>query len=172
VIAESGDMLFAGLDVRIGRGGAYLAQGYYASMGFGVPGALGMEIGTGKRPIVLCGDGAFQMTGPELAQAPRYGLRPIIVLMNNGGWGIFRPIAEREDLLTIPNWPYAELARGWGGSGYVASTVAEFRDALADAERAPSFALIETRVDPYDLSPVSKKYIEASARKAGLMRNA
>ena len=55
--------------------------------------------------------------------------------MNNGGWGIFRPIAEREDLLAIPNWPYAELARAWGGRGYVASTVAEFRDALADAEQ-------------------------------------
>lgn len=168
VIAESGDMLFAGLDVRIGRGGGYLAQGYYASMGFGVPGALGLEIGTRRRAIVLCGDGAFQMTGVELAQAPRHGLRPIIVLMNNGGWGIFRPIAEREDLLAIPNWPYADLARAWGGRGYVASTVAEFRDALADAERAPSFALIETRVDPHDLSPVSKKYIEASARKAGI----
>ncbi|MCC6846888.1 MAG: indolepyruvate/phenylpyruvate decarboxylase [Deltaproteobacteria bacterium] len=170
VIAESGDMLFAGLDVRIGRGGAYLAQGYYASMGFGVPGALGLEIGTGKRPIVLCGDGAFQMTGVELAQAPRYGLRPIVVLMNNGGWGIFRPIAEREDLLAIPNWPYAELARAWGGVGYVAATVAELRDALADAERGDAFALIETRVDPHDLSPVSRKYIEASARKAGIGR--
>jgi indolepyruvate decarboxylase len=172
VIAESGDMLFAGLDVRIGRGGGYLAQGYYASMGFGVPGALGLEIGTRRRAIVLCGDGAFQMTGVELAQAPRYGLRPIVVLMNNGGWGIFRPIAEREDLLAIPNWPYADLARAWGGRGYVASTVAEFRDALADAERATTFALIETRVDPHDLSPVSKKYIQASARKAGITPNA
>ncbi len=165
VIAESGDMLFAGLDVRIGRGGGYLAQGYYASMGFGVPGALGAEIGSGQRPIVLCGDGAFQMTGAELAQAPRYGLRPIVILMNNGGWGIFRPIAEREDLLAIPNWPYAELARCWGGSGYVAETIGEFRDALAAAERATSFALIETRVGFHDLSPVTKKYIEASARK-------
>jgi TPP-dependent 2-oxoacid decarboxylase len=171
VIAESGDMLFAGLDVRIGRGGGYLAQGYYASMGFGVPGALGLEIGTRRRAIVLCGDGAFQMTGVELAQAPRYGLRPIVVLMNNGGWGIFRPIAEREDLLAIPNWPYADLARAWGGRGYVASTVAEFRDALPDAERATSFVLIETRIDPYDLSPVSKKYIQASARKAGITPN-
>ncbi len=165
VIAESGDMLFAGLDVRVGRGGGYLAQGYYASMGFGVPGALGAEIGTGQRPIVLCGDGAFQMTGPELAQAPRYGLRPIVILMNNGGWGIFRPIAEREDLLAIPNWPYADLARAWGGAGYVAETVGEFRDALADAERGKTFALIETRVGSRDLSPVSRKYIEASARK-------
>jgi len=165
VIAESGDMLFAGLDVKVERGGGYLAQGYYASMGFGVPGALGAEIGSRQRPIVLCGDGAFQMTGPELAQAPRYGLRPIVILMNNGGWGIFRPIAEREDLLTIPNWPYAELARAWGGAGYVAETIAEFRDALADAERATTFALIETRIGFHDLSPVSKKYIRASARK-------
>jgi indolepyruvate decarboxylase len=165
VIAESGDMLFAGLDVRIGRGGGYLAQGYYASMGFGVPGALGAEIGTGQRPIVLCGDGAFQMTGPEIAQAPRHGLKPIVVLMNNGGWGIFRPIAEREDLLAIPDWPYAELARSWGGAGYVAETVVEFRDALAAAHRSDTFVIIETRVGARDLSPVSRKYIQASARK-------
>jgi indolepyruvate decarboxylase len=165
VIAESGDMLFAGLDVRVERGGGYLAQGYYASMGFGVPGALGAEIGSGQRPIVLCGDGAIQMTGIEIAQAPRYNLRPIVIVMNNGGWGIFRPIAEREDLLTIPNWPYAELARCWGGAGYVAETISEFNDALAAAERADTFVVIETRVGSRDLSPVSKKYIEASARK-------
>src|SRR5262249_38733444 len=66
VVAESGDMLFAGLDVRVERGGTYFAQGFYASMGFGVPGALGAQLGTGLRPIVLCGDGAFQMTGPEI----------------------------------------------------------------------------------------------------------
>src|SRR5439155_1484804 len=52
VVAESGDMLFAGLDVRVERGGGYLAQGYYASMGFGVPGALGAQLGTGVRPLV------------------------------------------------------------------------------------------------------------------------
>jgi len=168
VIAESGDMLFAGLDVRVGRGGAYLAQGYYASMGFGVPGALGAELGTGQRPIVLCGDGAFQMTGSEIAHAARHGLRPVVIVMNNGGWGIFRPITKREDLLTIPNWPYAELARSWGGEGFVAETVGEFRDALAAAAASASFTIIEARVDPYDLSPVSKKYIEASGRKASV----
>src|SRR5262249_29618441 len=78
VIAESGDMLFAGLDVKVERGGAYLAQGFYASMGFGVPGALGAQLGIGARPLVLCGDGAFQMTGPEIAQAPRHGLEPVV----------------------------------------------------------------------------------------------
>ena len=78
------------------------------------PAALGAQIGTGVRPLVLCGDGAFQMTGPEISHAPRLGLSPIVVLMNNGGWGIFRPVSPRQDLLAIPNWPYAELAQGLG----------------------------------------------------------
>lgn len=166
VVAESGDMLFAGLDVRTGRGG-YLAQGYYASMGFGVPGALGAEIGTGRRPIVLCGDGAFQMTGPEVSQAARYGLSPIVLVMNNGGWSIFRPIAEREDLLALPPWPYARLGESWGAKGIRVERVGELREALAEAAATRGPVIIEVGVDPDDLSPVTRKYIRASARRGG-----
>lgn len=165
VVAESGDMLFAGLDVKVGHRGIYLAQGYYASMGFGVPGALGAQIGTGQRPLVLCGDGAFQMTGPEISHAPRYKLNPIVLVMNNGGWGIFRPVAERQDLLTLPSWPYARLAEAWGGRGFRVTTVAELRQALQEADKTPSFAIIEIIVDPYDLSPVTVKYIKGSVGK-------
>jgi len=165
VVAESGDMLFAGLDVRVERGGGYLAQGYYASMGFGVPGALGAQIGIGARPLVLSGDGAFQMTGPEIAQAPRYGLDPIVLVLNNGGWQIFRPVVSRKELLDVPAWPYARLAEDWGGRGYRVSRPAELRDALAEAARVKSFVLIEALIDPDDLSPVSRKYIGASARR-------
>ena len=73
VVTESGDMLFAGLDVRVPGGGLYLAQGFYASMGFAVPAALGTQVGCGVRPLVLSGDGAFQMTGPEISHAPMIG---------------------------------------------------------------------------------------------------
>jgi indolepyruvate decarboxylase len=165
VVAESGDMLFAGLDVRVERGGGYLAQGYYASMGFGVPGALGAQLATGARPIVLSGDGAFQMTGPEIAQAPRYGLNPIVLVLNNGGWQIFRPVVPRADLLAIPSWPYARLADDWGGRGFRVQMVDELRAALAEAARIRSFVVIEACVSPDDLSPVSRKYIAASARR-------
>jgi indolepyruvate decarboxylase len=165
VVAEAGDMLFAGLDIKVGHRGTYLAQGYYASMGFGVPGALGAQIGSGQRPLVLCGDGAFQMTGPEICHAPRYSLNPIVILMNNGGWGIFRPVTERQDLLSLPNWPYAQLAEAWGGKGIRVHTVEELREALLLAHETPSFVLIEVLVDPHDLSPVTIKYIKASVGK-------
>jgi len=166
VFAESGDMLFGGLDLRLPEGALYFAQGYYASMGFGVPAALGAQIGTGRRPLVLTGDGAFQMTGMEVSHAPKHGLSPVVVLVNNAGWGIFRPVSPRQDLLEIPSWPYADLDQEWGGVGFRATTPRELRDALRAADAQRRFALIECVVPPDDLSPVSKRYIRASARKA------
>ncbi len=167
VVAESGDMLFGGLELRLQGGGLYFAQGYYASMGFAIPAAMGAQIGTGVRPLVLCGDGGFQMTGCEISHAPRLGLSPIVVLVENGGWGIFRPVTPRRDLLEIPRWPYAEMAQRWGGVGFVAETRAQLRDALRAAHEVREFVLIECRVPPDDLSPITRSYIRASARRAG-----
>ena len=165
VVAESGDMLFGGLEVRLHGRGLYFAQGYYASMGFAVPAAMGAEIATGLRPLVLCGDGGFQMTGPEISHAPSHGLSPIVVLVNNRGWGIFRPVTQRADLLVIPDWPYAELAQAWGGVGFCVESAEALGDALRAAHAMKSFALIECRVPPTDLSPLGRRYIQGSARK-------
>jgi len=168
VVAESGDSLFGGIDIKVGNDGLYLAQGFYASMGFAVPGALGAQIGAGLRPLILTGDGGFQMTGVEIAHAPRYRLNPIVILLNNGGWGIFRPIVKRQDLLALPSWRYAELARLWGGRGFRVETVGQLRRALEQAARSPTFTIIEVIIGPRDLSPITVKYIRASAKKAQL----
>ena len=141
-------------------------------MGFAVPGALGGQIGTALRPLILSGDGGFQMTGVEIAHAPRYKLNPIVVLLNNGGWGIFRPIAKRQDLLALPSWRYAELARLWGGRGFQVKTVAQLRRALDEAAKSSAFAIIEVLIGPRDLSPVTIKYIRASAKKAQIKSQA
>jgi indolepyruvate decarboxylase len=164
--------LFGGIDIKVGGEGLYMAQGFYASMGFAVPGALGAQIGTGLRPLVLSGDGGFQMTGVEIAHAPRHKLNPIVVLLNNGGWGIFRPIAKRQDLLTLPNWRYAELARLWGGRGFQVQTVRQLRRALDEAAKSSAFAIIEVVIGSRDLSPVTIKYIRASAKKAQIRKRA
>lgn len=161
VTADSGDAIFAGLEVRMSGMATYLAQGYYASMGFAVPGALGAQMGTGLRPLVLCGDGAFQMTGYEIAHAPRHGLTPVVILLNNGGWGIFHPLATRPDLLALPSWRYAALARLWGGAGYEAGTAAALREALEAADRERRFVIIEVPIAPGDLSPLARRYFTA-----------
>ena len=163
-------MLFGGLEARVFGKGIYLAQSYYASMGFAVPAAMGAEIGTGRRPLVLCGAGGFQMTGPEISHAPERGLAPIVVLVNNAGWGIFRPVTPRKELLDIPPWPYAELARVWGGVGIRVETRQELREALGAAHDAKCFAIVECIVPPDDSSPVSRRYIRASARKSRATR--
>ncbi len=165
VFAESGDSLFGGLELRQQAEGLYFAQGYYASMGFAIPAAMGAQIGTGRRPLVLCGDGGFQMTGPEISHTPKLGLSPVVVLVNNAGWGIFRPVSPRQDLLDLPPWPYAELARAWGGIGVQARNRDELKTALRNAHGADGFVVIECIVPPTDLSPVSRRYIRASVRK-------
>ncbi len=109
------------------------------------------------------GDGAFQMTGHEISHAPSKGLSPVVVLVNNGGWGIFRPVSPRPDLLEIPPWPYAELAQAWGGVGFRADTREELRKVLRAAHEANEFVLIECRVAENDLSPISRRYIRKSA---------
>lgn len=165
IVADSGDMLFAAADVVAHGSGAHFAQGFYASMGFAVPAAMGIEIASGRRPLVLLGDGAFQMTGPEIAHAPRNGTHPIVLVINNGGWNIFRPVVDNRKLLDIPPWPYAELGRLWGGYGRKVESGPALQEALGEAAARREFAIIEACVDPDDHSPLAKKYIRASSRR-------
>jgi TPP-dependent 2-oxoacid decarboxylase len=68
VVCDVGDCLFAALDLRVHERTRFLASAFYTSMGFAVPAALGAQIAhPDYRPLILVGDGAFQMTGTELS---------------------------------------------------------------------------------------------------------
>src|SRR3954468_23322540 len=91
VVADVGDALFGATDLFIRQRTEFLGPAYYASMGFAVPAAIGAQIANPKlRPLVLVGDGAFQMTGLELATMARYNLNPVIIVLNNRGYGTER----------------------------------------------------------------------------------
>ncbi|HEU5117834.1 MAG TPA: thiamine pyrophosphate-binding protein, partial [Isosphaeraceae bacterium] len=86
VIADIGDALFGSTDLTMSRRTEYISPAYYTSMGFSVPAAVGAQFANRQsRPLVIVGDGAFQMTGTELSTVARHGLNPIVVVMNNNG---------------------------------------------------------------------------------------
>lgn len=148
VVTDTGDCLFASHEIDTQE---VLASAYYATMGFGVPAALGFEAVTGHRPLVLVGDGGFQMTGGELIHAVRWGLRPIVVVMNNGSWEMLQSFLP-SDYNELADWRYAETAELWGMAAWRAATAAELRRALEEAWSGRRAALIEVPLRRGDIS--------------------
>jgi indolepyruvate decarboxylase len=150
-VADVGDCWFIGLELRAD---VFLAPGYYASMGFGIPGALGAGVADRtRRPFALVGDGAFQMTGTELATMVDAGLRPIVLLLNNNSYGMLEALDAPRSYYHRRPWDYLGFARSLGFTAEVAGTASELQDALGRAEAAEGPYLIEATVARDDLSP-------------------
>jgi indolepyruvate decarboxylase len=162
LICDVGDALFAtGHTIRTDL----LAPAYYASMGFAVPAALGVQAVSGARPIVLVGDGAFQMTGWELGHCARYGWDPIVVVLNNRGWGMLRAFAPNAKFTELGEWSFARLADALGGIGTRIESSLDFAPALERAvSRRGQFHLIEVMLSPNEHSPSLESFVNAVAR--------
>ncbi|MGO9598897.1 MAG: alpha-keto acid decarboxylase family protein [Isosphaeraceae bacterium] len=150
--ADVGDSWFIGLELRTE---IFLAAGYYASMGFAVPGALGAGIAEpSRRPFAIVGDGAFQMTGTELATMVQQGLSPIVLLLNNGGYGMLEAIDRPRPYYARPSWDYTAMASSMGATAQRVTTPAELAAAMDRAEASSGAFLIEAVTARDDLSPV------------------
>ena len=140
VIADTGDALFASSDLVIHQQTEYIAPAYYTSMGFAVPAALGVMVARPDlRPIVLVGDGAFQMTGMELSSVVRYGFQPIVIVLDNKGYGTERWLHAGEHAYNdVQPWNYHLLPQLLGGgSGYDVRQRRRIRPGLAAVPGRP-----------------------------------
>jgi indolepyruvate decarboxylase len=145
---------------------AQLAPGYYAGMGFGVPAGLGLQVASGARPLILVGDGAFEMTGWELGNARRYGLDPIVILFNNRCWEMLRVFEPEAGFVERGDWRFADMAAGMGGEGVRVHTRRELAAALATAHaRRGRFQLIEAMLEPGAISPTLARFVEGLKRR-------
>ena len=167
VVCDVGDALFGAADLNIHRRTEFLGPAYYASMGFAVPAAIGAEMAhRALRPLVLVGDGAFQMTGVELSTAVRHGLRPIVLVLNNGGYGTERHLLDGPFNDILP-WHYHRLPELLGaGRGWVAATEGELERALGEAAaHTEAFSLIDVHLDPLDRSPAMDRLAARLAKR-------
>jgi TPP-dependent 2-oxoacid decarboxylase len=167
VIADVGESLFASVDLRVHRRFEFLSPAYYTSMGFAVPAAVGAGFADPSlRPIVLVGDGAFQMTGSELATSVRYGQAPVVIILNNHGYSTERVILEGS-FNDIHEWRYERICDLLGGGqGTRVATHGEFVHALtkALADRSQPHVL-NVLLDPADRSPAMTRLARRLARR-------
>ncbi len=166
VVCDVGDCLFAAIGLHVPNEAGLIAPANYTSMGFGVPGAVGAELGSGKRPIVLVGDGAFQMTGAELSTAARYGLSPIVIVLDNGTYLTLNNIVKGQ-FNRIGRWDYAKFMDSIRpGGGYRVQTAGQFVEAFGEADRRRGPALLDVILEPDDQSEVLSRFTAELAKRA------
>ena len=167
VIADVGESLFASADLHVRKGAEFLSPAYYTSMGFSVPAALGAGFADPSlRPLVLVGDGAFQMTGTELATCLRHGQTPIIIILNNRGYATEREILEGP-FNDVHEWQYDKIcALLGGGIGHRVETFGAFAQvldsAMADSEHLHVLNVI---LDPKDRSTAMTRVARRLAKR-------
>ena len=102
----------------------------------------------------------------EIATAVRHKLNPIIVVLNNAGYGTERQIHDGpyNDILA---WEYSKIPEVLGsGRGFVADTEDELDAALRAAKAdAKQFCMIDVRLDPMDRSPALERLAERLSKK-------
>ena len=153
VVADIGDAIFGAVGIRSMRQPQFIAPAYYMSMGFAVPGGIGVALAARTlRPYVLVGDGAFQMTGAEISTALRLGLNPIVIILNNDGYGTLRQIREGS-FNTITQWNYGKVCELiGGGESTTVTTKGDFDNALTRARKSNRVFVIEVKVPRYAVS--------------------
>jgi indolepyruvate decarboxylase len=106
--------------------------------------------------MVFAGDGGFQMTAQCLSTQTRFGLNPIIFVINNGVYGVEQWLADASVFSTdkpffgsclLHPWSYSKLSEVFGCRGWKVSTYGQLDEAVAGALANPdSPSLIEVQV--------------------------
>lgn len=153
VVSDVGDAIFGAVGIRTSARAEFIAPAYYLSMGFAVPAGIGVSMANPSvRPFVIVGDGAFQMTGTELSTAVRLGLKPIVLILNNEGYGTMRKIRDGR-FNVISQWNYGKICELVGGGEYdVATTKGELDGSIRSALGSSTLRVIDIRLPRDDMS--------------------
>lgn len=161
IISDIGESLFGMIDIPV-RKGQFLCMAYYTSMSFSVPGAIGVKYAKpNKRPVIIVGDGAFQMTGSEFSTHIRNNLNTIVIILNNRGYSTEKAIMEGE-FNDIHNWSYEKITDLTnGGVGVHVQDSTKFKEVfeMAIADESESYVL-NVEIDPEEQSAPMKNIIQ------------
>ncbi|OHV06438.1 alpha-keto acid decarboxylase family protein [Mycobacterium talmoniae] len=157
VLADQGTSFYGLAAHRLPSGVTFIGQPLWASIGYTLPAALGAGLAhPDRRPVLLIGDGAAQLTVQELGGFSREGLTPVIVVVNNDGYTVERaihgPTAYYNDIVA---WNWREIPAALGVTNYLmfrAQTYGQLDEAFTAAAQHPDkLVLVEAVVPRLDV---------------------
>lgn len=131
----------------------FASSGGLGTMGYGLGAAIGAQIASGDKTVLITGDGSFGMNLNELATAVTYNTPVIIVIMNNGVLGMVRQwqtlfYGKRYSNTTLGRkTDFVKLGDAFGLKAERVSTLGEFRDAFTRAMSHNGPYIIDTLID-------------------------
>ncbi|MFC8516332.1 alpha-keto acid decarboxylase family protein [Streptomyces sp. NPDC057257] len=156
--ADASMNYFGSLLLDVPSPGGFVVQSSYSSIGYSGPAATGICLAKGpdQKVMVFSGDGGFQMTAQCLSTQTRFGLDPIIFVIDNGVYaveqwladaGVFHSDKPYYKPCELHRWNYSALAEVFGCRGWEVGTYGELRDAVTGArENTSSPSIIQVRV--------------------------
>ncbi|MEW6444724.1 MAG: acetolactate synthase large subunit [Pseudomonadota bacterium] len=124
----------------------------FASMGIALPGAIAAKLARPERTVVAAtGDGGFLMNVQELETAVRLGTPIIVLVWNDGGYGLieWKQMAQfgRPAFVKFGNPDFVRLAESFGARGYRVGPELSLQDALREAIASDAVCVIDVPVD-------------------------
>ena len=133
----------------------HLTSGGLGTMGFGLPAAIGAQLGCpGARVINVTGDGSIMMNLQELATLKRYDLPVKILLFDNQALGMVRQwqelfFARRYSEVDLSDNPdFVRVAESFGIAGFRVQSKEEVLPAIERMLSEPGPLLVHVLIDP------------------------
>ena len=105
VVAETGTSSTGVGGLLLPEGAVYHNQTLWGSIGWATGAALGTAVADrSRRTVLITGEGSHQLTANEIGNYGRHGVKPVIFVLNNEGFGAERALED------YPDWEYNDLA--------------------------------------------------------------
>ncbi len=134
------------------------------AIGPGLPLAIGAALGTGRRTMLVHGDGGFLFHATELATAAQYSVPLTVCVFNDAGYGVLRWLQNnrfgRINETDLGQVDFAKLAESLGVPGERVQDVDAFTAAIDRAADTEGPYLIDVDMNafaPMELSVMPKK---------------
>lgn len=131
----------------------FLTSGGLGTMGYGMGAAIGASKATGKRSVLITGDGSFGMNLNELITSVTKKTPLVVIIMDNGVLGMVRQwqtlfFKEHYSETTLNRGTdFVKVAEGFGAKGRRVFTEEDLEDACKEAFSYDGTYVIDCAVD-------------------------